>query len=72
MGRPEAGKGKSSSLLQGVTHGIACFLKMYVFRLGFLDGKQGFLLAILSAHSTFAKYADLWIRKYKIKAGSSL
>jgi len=56
-------KGKSSSLLQGISHGVACFLKMYVFRLGFLDGKQGFLLALLSAHSTFAKYADLWVRK---------
>ena len=56
-------QGKSSSLLQGVSHGVSCFLKMYVFRLGFLDGKQGFLLAFLSAHSTFAKYADLWIRK---------
>lgn len=55
-------KGKSSSLLQGFLHGVACFLKMYVFRLGFLDGRQGLLLAMLSAHSTFAKYADLWIR----------
>lgn len=56
-------KGKSSSLLQGFLHGVACFMKMYVFRFGFLDGKQGLLLAMLSAHSTFAKYADLWIRK---------
>ena len=60
-------KGKSSSLFQGINHGIACFLKMYVFRLGFLDGKQGFLLALLSAHSTFAKYADLWIRSQQEK-----
>lgn len=58
-------KGKTSSLLQGFLHGVGCFLKMYVFRFGFLDGKQGFLLAMLSAHSTFAKYADLWIRKQK-------
>ena len=58
-------KGKSSSLLQGLLHGISCFLKMYIFRLGFLDGKQGLLLAMLSGHSTFAKYADLWIRQQK-------
>ena len=58
-------RGKSSSLLQGFLHGVGCFLKMYVFRFGFLDGRQGLLLAILSAHSTFAKYADLWIRKQK-------
>jgi len=58
-------RGKSSSLLQGFLHGVACFLKMYVFRFGFLDGRQGLLLAMLSAHSTFAKYADLWVRKQK-------
>ena len=58
-------RGKTSSLSQGFLHGIACFLKMYVFRLGFLDGKQGLLLAMLSGHSTFAKYADLWVRKQK-------
>ena len=56
-------KGKSSSLFQGFTHGLACFLKMYIFRLGFLDGRQGLLLAVLSGHSTFVKYADLWARK---------
>ncbi|AAP96048.1 glycosyltransferase [[Haemophilus] ducreyi] len=54
--------GKKASLLDGVTHAIACFLKMYLFKAGFLDGKQGFLLAVLSAHSTFVKYADLWDR----------
>jgi len=60
-------RGKTSSLLQGFLHGISCFLKMYVFRFGFLDGKQGLLLAMLSGHSTFAKYADLWVRQQKNK-----
>ncbi|KAA6208103.1 glycosyltransferase family 2 protein [Avibacterium paragallinarum] len=55
-------QGKKASLLQGVTHAIGCFVKMYLVKAGFLDGKQGFLLAVLSAHSTFVKYADLWIR----------
>jgi (heptosyl)LPS beta-1,4-glucosyltransferase len=57
--------GKHSSLLQGILHGISCFVKMYIVRAGFLDGKQGFLLAVLSAHSTFVKYADLWVRNQK-------
>lgn len=56
-------KGKETSILQGVLHALGCFLRMYVLKAGFLDGKQGFLLAVLSAHSTFAKYADLWIRR---------
>ncbi|QLB13737.1 (heptosyl)LPS beta-1,4-glucosyltransferase [Bisgaardia hudsonensis] len=54
--------GKKATLFQGVTHGISCFIKMYILKAGFLDGKQGFLLAILSSHSTFVKYADLWLR----------
>lgn len=55
-------RGKKSSILEGMLHAVACFLKMYVFKAGFLDGKQGFLLSVLSAHSTLVKYADLWIR----------
>ncbi|GAM63810.1 lipopolysaccharide biosynthesis glycosyltransferase [Vibrio ishigakensis] len=35
---------------------------MYILKLGFLDGKQGLLLAILSANTVFTRYADLWIR----------
>ncbi|MGO4999633.1 glycosyltransferase family 2 protein [Oceanisphaera sp. W20_SRM_FM3] len=55
-------RGKKGSLGQGVLHGLGCFIKMYVIKAGFLDGKQGFLLSVLSAHSTFVKYADLWIK----------
>jgi (heptosyl)LPS beta-1,4-glucosyltransferase len=57
-----ARRGKSATLAQGVGHALSCFLKMYLFKAGFLDGRQGLLLSLLSAHSTFAKYADLWIR----------
>lgn len=56
-------RGRRASLGQGITHALGCFLRMYVFRLGILDGRQGLLLALLSAHSTFVKYADLWSRQ---------
>lgn len=55
-------RGKKASLSQGIIHALGCFLKMYLLKRGFLDGKQGFLIAVLSAHSTFIKYADLWAR----------
>jgi len=58
-------KGKKATLWQGISHAIGCFVKMYILKAGFLDGKQGFLLAVLSAHSTFVKYADLWEREQK-------
>lgn len=54
--------GRRASLGQGVLHGIACFVRMYLLRAGFRDGRAGLLLALLSAHSTFVKYADLWVR----------
>ena len=56
--------GGKTSISQGIIHGLARFIKMYFLKAGFLDGKQGLLLSLLSAHSTFAKYADLWTRAY--------
>lgn len=57
-------RGKKATLSQAILHGIGCFLKMYLLKKGFLDGKQGFLIALLSSHSAFIKYADLWIREH--------
>ncbi|WP_304526465.1 glycosyltransferase family 2 protein [Halomonas sp. I5-271120] len=57
-----AARGKRAGLAEGILHGVGCFLRMYLLKAGFLDGRQGLLLALLSAHSTFAKYADLWVR----------
>lgn len=57
-------QGRTASLAQGIRHAIGCFVRMYVLRAGFLDGRAGFLLALLSSHSTFVKYADLWLRTH--------
>ncbi len=58
-------RGKRASLGQGFLHALGCFVRMYWLRAGFLDGSVGFLLAVLSAHSTFIKYAELWLRGRK-------
>ena len=55
---------KSASLLGAFSHGFFRFFKMYVIKRGFLDGRHGFLLAVLSANTTFTRYADLWLRDY--------
>ena len=39
---------------------IFIFKKMYLFKLGFLDGIQGFILAIFSAAYVFTKYCKFW------------
>ncbi len=36
------------------------FIRMYILKLGFLDGIPGLILCVLSASHVFAKYAKLW------------
>lgn len=36
------------------------FMKSYFLKAGFLDGKQGFVIAVLSAFYVFTKYLKLW------------
>ena len=52
-------KGKSSTLGKAIRHGIWAFLRTYFFRLGFLDGKMGFVLAISNAETTYYRYLKL-------------
>jgi len=49
------------------------FFKMYVLRLGFLDGMHGLILCLLSSAYVFTKYAKLWEgTKSPVKTGDSL
>lgn len=56
-------QGKKGSLFSAFSHAFSSFVKMYLLKKGFLDGKQGLLLATLSAQSVFNKYADLWVKQ---------
>ena len=38
----------------------ANFFNVYLVRLGFLDGKQGLIAALMSSFHAFLKYAKLW------------
>ena len=58
---------KSSSLFKAIFHALFRFIKMYILKFGFLDGRYGFLLAMLSANTVFTRYADLWLRNHKYK-----
>jgi glycosyltransferase involved in cell wall biosynthesis len=49
------------SFMSGITHGLWSFLRAYVFRLGFLDGPEGFLLAIANAEGTYYRYMKAWL-----------
>lgn len=51
--------GKKGSLLKALSHGIWAFIRGYWLRLGFLDGKEGFLLAVSNAEGTYYRYLKL-------------
>jgi glycosyltransferase involved in cell wall biosynthesis len=55
-----ARRGKRCSLFSLLWRPRLHFLKSYLLRLGFLDGRPGLVFAQLSSAYTLAKYAKLW------------
>ncbi len=51
---------KWASICGAFLHSIWSFCSIMLFRLGFLDGRRGFMMAMLYSHYTFNKYAALW------------
>lgn len=52
-----AQKGREVTLLQAVLHGLWAFVRSYILRVGFLDGTEGFMLAVSTAEGTYYRYA---------------
>jgi len=52
-------QGKKSSLTKAITHGLWAFFRTYILRAGFLDGREGFILAISNAEGTYYRYIKL-------------
>jgi glycosyltransferase involved in cell wall biosynthesis len=52
-------QGKHGSLTRAVLAGAFAFVRTYVLRLGFLDGRHGLMLAIFNAEYTYYKYVKL-------------
>lgn len=65
-------QGKQCSFSSVLSHTLAAFFKTWLLRAGFLDGKQGLLLAVVNAHYTFNKYAGLWALGRQPQKGGSL
>lgn len=51
---------KKYSISSSIFFGIIKFLNMYFFRLGFLDGKIGFILCLNSSIGVYLKYIKTW------------
>jgi glycosyltransferase involved in cell wall biosynthesis len=59
-------KNKKTSIFYAIIDGIGKFFKMYIFNLGFLDGKEGLILALNSAFGVYLKYLYLWEKNNKL------
>ena len=61
-------KGKAPSMAAALAHGLAAFVRHYVFRAGFLDGWAGFVIAFSNFEGTFYRYAKHYERKAALGA----
>jgi glycosyltransferase involved in cell wall biosynthesis len=61
--------GRTGSLGRAVVHGLWAFFRTYVLRLGFLDGRWGFMLAVSNAEGTYYRYVKLWLLQRAAKPG---
>ncbi|MFL6212345.1 MAG: glycosyltransferase family 2 protein [Blastocatellia bacterium] len=53
-------QGKRASILSIILSPPLTFLRSYLFKLGFLDGAQGYAIARFAAHYAFLKNLKLW------------
>ena len=54
------------SLISAVLHGLWTFIRIYMIQLGFMDGKAGFILAVLKAEGSYYKYVKLIMTDWEI------
>ena len=56
-------KGRRISIISPLSHASWTFLKLYIFKLGFLDGFAGLVVAVLSFMHVFTKYSKAIIKQ---------
>jgi hypothetical protein len=54
-------RGKRANLATAILHGLWSFFHTYVIRAGFLDGREGFMLAVSNAEGTYYRYLKLML-----------
>ena len=52
-------RGKKATLWTALSHSIWSFFRGYFLKMGFLDGREGFLLAVSNAEGTYYRYLKL-------------
>lgn len=54
-------RGVTSTLLKAILKGFWAFIRTYIVKQGFRDGRMGFVLAVYNSHTTYYKYLRLWM-----------
>lgn len=53
--------GRKATLGSAIGHGAWTFIRTYLLRAGFLDGREGFMLAVSNAEGTYYRYLKLML-----------
>lgn len=56
-------RGRRASLGTALLHGGWTFFRTYVLRAGFLDGREGFMLAVANAEGAYYRYLKLMLQR---------
>lgn len=59
-------RGKRFSLFNLITRPPIKFIETYIFKMGWLDGLPGFIIAVNSAFYVFTKYAKMWEKDLQV------
>jgi glycosyltransferase involved in cell wall biosynthesis len=54
-------KNNTASLKKAVAHAVWAFFRTYLLRAGFLDGREGFMVAVSTAEGTYYRYTKLML-----------
>jgi glycosyltransferase involved in cell wall biosynthesis len=54
-------RGRRVSFASGLLHGLGAFIRTYILQLGFLDGREGLLIAVYNAEGTYYRYMKAWL-----------
>jgi len=63
LGAEQMAPARRISFSTGIAHASFTFFRIYVLRLGFLDGAEGFLLAVANAEGTYYRYMKAWLAR---------
>jgi glycosyltransferase involved in cell wall biosynthesis len=58
--------GRRATLFTAIVHGAWTFVRTYVLRLGFMDGREGFMLAVANAEGSYYRYVKLMLLARKV------